>query len=216
MASVECLTELSDYCLVLPEDLSVAGAVRQTTPDHQDFDVPDEGILRLALISDTHGQAHAQAAELVRDSKPDLILHAGDIGEAHVLAPFEEIATTYCVRGNIDSGHVAPDVLSVHVRGAEGYELRILMTHIALYGVRLRRDAMELARKHRPHLLVCGHSHVPFLAQEGEMVIFNPGSVGPRRFSLPVCFGLMELGPGHTKVSHIDCESGETWRPPES
>jgi putative phosphoesterase len=143
-----------------------------------------------------------------------LILHAGDIGAASVVAPFEEIATTLCVRGNIDSGSAAPDVLSVHVTGPEGYELRILMTHIALYGPKLRRDAKRLASQHKAHLFVCGHSHVPFLSQEGETVIFNPGSIGPRRFSLPICFGLMELGPGHTKIRHIDCESGDTWLPP--
>lgn len=203
---------------VLPVALSgpdvVEGTVRPTTADHQDMPLPEEGILRLAIISDTHSSAHPGAADLVRDAKPDLILHAGDIGAEAVLAPFEDIARTLCVRGNIDSANAAPDVLSVHVRGEEGYELRILMRHIALFGPRLRRDAKQLVGEHQPHLLICGHSHVPFLAQEGDTVIFNPGSVGPRRFALPICFGLMELGPGHTKIRHIDCESGETWLPP--
>ena len=180
---------------------------------HHEFPLPEGDVLRLALISDTHSVAHESAAELIAESSPDLILHAGDIGDTKVLSAFEAIAPTMAVRGNID-GKVAPDVVRVNVLGPGGYELRILVTHIALYGPKLRRDARELARKHKAHLLVCGHSHVPFLSQEGETVIFNPGSIGPRRYPLPISFGLMELGPGHTKIRHVDCETGETWMPP--
>ena len=87
------------------------------------------------------------------------------------------------------------------------------MTHIALYGPRVRRDAKLLAHKHDAHLLVCGHSHVPFLGQEGKLIAFNPGSIGPRRPPLPITFGLLEFGPGHSRIQHIDCETGEPWLP---
>lgn len=147
---------------------------------------------------------------------PHLILHAGDIGKRAVLEPFERMAPTLAVRGNIDGRGTDPDVITVDVTDTDGYQLRILMTHIALYGPRLRKDARLLAERHKPHLLVCGHSHVPFLGEQSGLVVFNPGSIGPRRFPLPICFGSMEFGPGHSRIRHIDCETGQPWLPPMS
>ena len=159
--------------------------------EHHELPFSDEEIIRIAVISDTHSKAHPKAEAQVREARPHLILHAGDIGDRKVLENFEEIAPTYVVRGNIDDRKVAPDVVTLTLRGDDGYQLRILMTHIALYGTKLRRDAKLLASKHNPHLLVCGHSHLPFLSQEGNIVVFNPGSIGPRRFHLPICIGIL-------------------------
>lgn len=182
--------------------------------EHHEVACPSDEPIRIAVVSDTHSVAHPDAFTQVRHVKPDLILHAGDIGDLALLDELEAIAPTHAVRGNIDGRRAAPDVITIVVRDEGDYELRILMTHIALYGPKLRRDAKALARVHNPHLFICGHSHVPFLAQEGKVVIFNPGSIGPRRFSLPICFGLLEFGPGHSSLRHIDCETGETWLPP--
>ena len=181
---------------------------------HVEMQLPDDAPMRIAVISDTHSVAHPAAAERVAASAPHLILHAGDIGDDRVLAPFEAIAPTEVVRGNIDSKSQAPDVITVAISGPDDYGVRIVMTHIAMYGGWVRRDAKALARRERAHLLVCGHSHVPFLGQEGSLVVFNPGSIGPRRPPLPISFGLMEFGPGHSKIRHVDCETGETWLPP--
>jgi uncharacterized protein len=46
----------------------------------------------------------------------------------------------------------------------------------------------------RPSLVLCGHSHVPFAGQEKGLTVFNPGSIGPRRFTLPILFGVLEVG----------------------
>jgi putative phosphoesterase len=184
------------------------------TLEHHELLFAGADVIRIAVISDTHSKAHPSAASQVEASRPHFILHAGDIGNPDVLTAFESIAPTYVVRGNIDDRKIAPDVVTLTLRGEDGYQLRILMTHIALYGPRLRKDAKLLAHKHKPDLFVCGHSHVPFLAQEGSLVVFNPGSIGPRRFHLPICFGLLEFGRGHSKLRHVDCETGETWLPP--
>ncbi len=175
--------------------------------------LPPEGPIRIAVISDTHSQVHADALGHVERLSPHLILHAGDIGDTNVLRPFEEVAETIAVRGNIDAVASGPKVACVRVTGENGYEVKIVMTHIALYGPRIRRDAKVLASKHSAHLLICGHSHVPFLGQEGKLIAFNPGSIGPRRPPLPITFGLLEFGPGQSSIRHYDCETGEPWLP---
>lgn len=179
----------------------------------EEFSRPQEDTLKIAVISDTHSQAHPRALESVAALDPDLILHAGDIGELAVVEPFRKLAPTYVVRGNIDDKGVEPDVRVLDLR-CRDYHIRVLLTHIALYGPRLRKDARLLAHKHGAHLIVCGHSHVPFLGQEGKIVVFNPGSIGPKRMHLPIVFGFLELGRGSSRIEHRECESGQPWLPP--
>ena len=71
-----------------------------------------------------------------------------------------------------------------------------------------------MARARGASLVVCGHSHVPFIGRDQGLVVFNPGSIGPRRFHLPIVFGVIDLGPGGVKLRHVDCETGRTWEPP--
>ncbi|MCP4443776.1 MAG: metallophosphoesterase family protein [Myxococcales bacterium] len=180
---------------------------------HREIALPSGEPIRIAVISDTHSSAHPNAIAHVAKASPHLILHAGDIGESSVLEPFEEVAETLAVRGNIDGKDAGPDVITITLSGDDGYAIRIVMKHIALYGPRIRRDAKALAQKYDAHLLICGHSHVPFLGQEGKLIAFNPGSIGPRRHPLPITFGLLEFGPGQSSIRHIDCVTGEPWLP---
>ena len=53
-------------------------------------------------------------------------------------------------------------------------------------------------------LVVCGHSHVPLLVRDGDLVVFNPGSCGPRRVGLPITFGVIDIGPEGATLRHVD------------
>jgi hypothetical protein len=55
---------------------------------------------------------------------------------------------------------------------------------------------------------------VPFIGRDRGLSVFNPGSIGPRRFSLPIVFGLLELAAGRLSLQHVDCETGARWMPP--
>jgi hypothetical protein len=54
---------------------------------------------------------------------------------------------------------------------------------------------------------------VPFLGHDRGLLVFNAGSVGPRRFHLPIVFGVLEIVEGRMSLRHVDCETGETWMP---
>jgi predicted phosphodiesterase len=92
--------------------------------------------------------------------------------------------------------------------------LRIYLTHIAVNGPKLRADVARMARAEHASLVVCGHSHVPFIAQDRELAVFNPGSIGPRRFHLPIVFGTIAITPRGVRLAHVDCETGRPWSPP--
>lgn len=173
-----------------------------------------DGTARIVAVADTHSQPHARTIEHLTALAPDAILHAGDIGDLAVLEELAAIAPLHAVRGNIDTrAHQLPDVLSLELAGG-GRMLRVLMTHIAVYGPRIRADVAKLARADKATLIVCGHSHVPFIGGERGLTVFNPGSIGPRRFQLPIVFGTIDVTTTGVRLAHVNCETGAAWSPP--
>ncbi len=215
------------------------GTKRSPVPrkwDHRSTEVRSNasGGAVIAVISDTHGNAHPDSVRLVAETKPDAVLHGGDIGNPEVLAPFADIAPLIVVRGNIDARRQEakaatdteidagastskvdfPDSVDVKVFDRSGQPLStILLQHICLAGVKLRGDAAKNAEAHRANIVVCGHSHIPFIGRDRGRIVFNPGSIGPRRFALPIVFGLMTFCDGKLKLQHVSCETGQPWYP---
>ena len=161
----------------------------------------------MAVVADTHSAPHPSTYDLLRERRPDAILHAGDIGAAEVVTALAEIAPTHAVRGNIDAIGF-PDDLVIELDA-----VKVLLTHIAVYGPKLRAEVAARARGEDAGVVVCGHSHVPFLGRDKGLVVFNPGSVGPRRFSLPIVFGMIGLGARGMTFEHVSCETGARWLP---
>jgi putative phosphoesterase len=172
------------------------------------------GGLRLAVVADTHSHPHPEAAARIADLAVDGILHAGDIGDLSVLDDLAKIAPVIAVRGNIDSRapHL-PDAVAIHLQASGETALTLLLMHIVVYGPKIRADAARLAQQSGAKLIVCGHSHVPFIGRDRGLMVFNPGSIGPRRMHLPIVFGVLEIEGGKLSVKHIDCETGEPWLP---
>jgi putative phosphoesterase len=177
-----------------------------------------DGALTIACVADTHSQPHPATAERLAAIAPDAILHAGDIGDPAVIRQLAQIAPVHAVRGNIDTRSEFPDVMTIDIGGdGDGGappRLRILLTHIAVAGPRLRAEIARMARAERAGLVVCGHSHVPFIGRDRELAVFNPGSIGPRRFQLPIVLGTIAITPQAVRLAHVDCETGRAWSPP--
>lgn len=172
--------------------------------------------LRLAVVADTHSEPHPKSMDWIAAERPHAILHAGDIGDLAVIETLRTIAPTHPVRGNIDVHAVdLPDDLTVSIRGeAEDDPLfRIFLTHIAVYGPKIRAEVAKRARADDAAIVVCGHSHVPFIGKDQGLAVFNPGSIGPRRFHLPIVFGMIDVKGRSVTMRHIDCETGKRWLP---
>jgi putative phosphoesterase len=193
---------------------AVSSSARLTTASAS-FALRPDGCARIVAVADTHSLPHADSARRLRDLAPDAILHAGDIGDLGVLADLEKIAPVFAVRGNIDTRAPGlPDVLTVDLVRDGAMMARLLLLHIAVAGPRLRADAIKLAEEAQASLIVCGHSHVPFIAQQRGLTVFNPGSIGPRRFMLPIVFGSIDIQPTGIQLAHINVETGLPWSPP--
>ncbi len=173
-----------------------------------------EGKLRLVLVADTHGHPHPDSHAHIAAQRPDHILHAGDIGDLGVLDGLAALAPLTAIRGNIDAHAPGlPDAVTIDLRDDDGSLVTLLLFHIAVYGPKLRGDVAKLAHAEHASIVVCGHSHVPFMGRDKGLVVMNPGSIGPRRFELPIVFGVMDVSRERISMHHVSCETGARWEP---
>jgi putative phosphoesterase len=140
--------------------------------------------MKIGVLSDTHGLLRPEAIAAL--AGVDRILHAGDVGDPAILVALNAIAPTTAIRGNIDgSGPCAllPPTEYVPVVGRNLYMLHAV------------RDLDLDPTSAGVSAVIFGHSHKPLIEWRKGVLFFNPGSAGPRRFSLPISLGLLELTP---------------------
>lgn len=136
----------------------------------------------VGLISDTHGLLRVAALDALRGS--DLIVHAGDIGGPTVLSELSQIAPVRAVRGNNDRGPWAEAIPATDL-------LEIGATLLYVLHDLGELDIDPIATGCR--IVVTGHSHRPAHEIRDGVHFVNPGSAGPRRFSLPVSVGKLTV-----------------------
>ena len=139
-------------------------------------------MIRVGLISDTHGLMRPEA--LVALAGVSHIVHAGDIGAAEILAQLRTIAPVTAVRGNNDKGTWANAIAEHEVVEIGGQSIYVLHD---LKELDLDPAAAGFA------VVVTGHSHKPAIATKDDVLFVNPGSAGPRRFTLPICVAMLEI-----------------------
>ncbi|HSD52712.1 MAG TPA: metallophosphoesterase family protein [Burkholderiales bacterium] len=141
--------------------------------------------MRIGLISDTHGLMRPEALAALRGCAH--VLHAGDVGKPAVLDALQPIAPLTVVRGNNDRGAWARAIRDTEIVELGGVAI-YLIHEIALLGIDPAADRLGV--------VVSGHSHRPAIETRGGVLYVNPGSAGPRRFTLPVSVGFLEIDAG--------------------
>jgi putative phosphoesterase len=166
---------------------------------------PGSGTRRVLLLSDTHGMVDARIAALVADV--DLIVHAGDVGSAAVLAQLGANGVPVrAVRGNNDTEAkwMAADraVLSTLPKelriGLPGGELVVVHGDaVAARGRHARlRTLFPAARA-----VFYGHSHLLEVDTSTVPWVLNAGAAGrARTYGGPSCL-LLTAGPERWDVT---------------
>jgi uncharacterized protein len=146
---------------------------------------------RIGLISDTHGLLRPEALALLEGAH--YIVHGGDIGDAAILERLAAIAPLTVVRGNNDLAAWAGKIPDSAVLEVDG--VRIQATH----------DLATLRLAPGVKVVVTGHSHKPLVQERDGVLYVNPGSAGPRRFSLPISVGelLIDAGQASARILPI-------------
>ena len=147
--------------------------------------------MRLGVISDTHGLLRPEVFDAF--AEVDHILHAGDIGSLELLTELEALAPVTAVYGNTDGFDLRNRVPRVARVELDGFD--IVVTHGDQFG----SPTPEKLNAAFPEaqILVYGHTHRPLLTTVDVVVtVLNPGSAGPRRFTIPPSVGILELEAG--------------------
>lgn len=138
----------------------------------------------LGLIADTHGLLRPEVVEAFRDVS--LILHAGDVGGAAVIAGLSAIAPVHAVYGNVDPLHpLLAASLDLDLEG-----VRIHVSHGHEVG---SPTPDRLAQRYQADVIVYGHTHRALLQAVGSSLVVNPGAAGPARFHLKPSVALLTL-----------------------
>jgi putative phosphoesterase len=136
----------------------------------------------VGVISDTHGLLRPEAIKAL--DGVSLIIHAGDVGGTSVLESLKNIAPLIAVRGNTDR---------------EGWAGRLPFTEAVEIGEVLLYVLHDLDRLDLDpavsgfSAVISGHSHEPAIGYRNNVLFLNPGSAGPRRFTLPVSVALLNI-----------------------
>ncbi|HEU5268818.1 MAG TPA: metallophosphoesterase family protein [Jatrophihabitans sp.] len=159
--------------------------------------------MRIAVLSDTHAPRHWKAcpAEVARRLRGvDLILHAGDVCTAAVLAELSAFAPVRAVLGNNDGPDVAdwgaPEVLELELAG-----LPVAMLHDS--GPATGRQVRLRRRFPAARLVIFGHSHIPWNLEQDGLRSFNPGSPTDRRRQPVGTMGLLRIADGRLRSAEI-------------
>lgn len=150
----------------------------------------------VGVISDTHGLLRPEVLPALRGVAH--ILHAGDVGDAAILDALRAIAPVTAIRGNVDVSGTCSRLSETELVELGGVSIYMLHDLGAL-----DLDPMAAGIS----VVVSGHSHKPRMERRKGVLYFNPGSAGPRRFSLPVSLGLLEIAQGRLESRLIELQA---------
>jgi uncharacterized protein len=139
----------------------------------------------IGVISDTHGLLRPEALAALRGVEH--ILHAGDVGDIAILDALREVAPVTAIRGNVDGTGACAKLPATDV--VELGDRLFYLVH-SVHDLDINPVVAGVA------MVVSGHSHRASVEVRDGVIYFNPGSAGPRRFSLPVTVGFVTVEDG--------------------
>lgn len=149
----------------------------------------------IGIVSDTHGLLRQDVVASLRGAS--VIFHAGDVGSPQVLDSLREIAPVFAIRGNVDTGEWAAALPDQRVETVA--ERRFQLVH-------------NIAQRHSEagavDWVIYGHSHKPTLTRATDENFLNPGSCGPRRFTLPVSWARLWIDETPWRVEFLRLRDG--------
>ncbi len=154
--------------------------------------------MKIGIISDTHGLLRPEVVDHLQGV--EYIIHAGDILDKSIVASLEKIAPVYAVRGNCDAGldtAIFPRTELIEIDKATMYLIHDI------------NDLDITPQSAGVNVVVSGHTHRPAFLDKDGILYINPGSCGPRRFSLPISMAVMQLNHTSCQVHFHNLEKPE-------
>ena len=159
--------------------------------------------MKVLVVSDTHlgpdSMDRMPAEVWALADEADIVLHAGDVVHAAVLAALGERAPVHAVLGNNDHalhGRL-PEVIELDLAG-----VRVGMVHDS--GATSGRSARMRRRFPDAAVAVFGHSHDPLVERAADgLLLVNPGSPTQRRRQPVHTVAWLELVDGEVQRAEV-------------
>ncbi len=149
------------------------------------------------VIADTHIPRRAKALPetlIPHLERADLILHAGDLMDPAIPDELAAHAPVRAVRGNLDPPEAElPETLEFEFGGVK-------MAVIHDSGRKRGRWNRMKRRFPEARVVVFGHSHIPWLEDEGGLLLLNPGSPTDKRRQPEHTFALLRAEEGEVRA----------------
>ena len=149
--------------------------------------------MKILIVSDTHGRHRNLEEVLDREGPIDMLVHLGDVegGEDYICALTD--CETHIIAGN-------NDFFSDLSREQEFFigKYRVFITHGHSYYVSMgTKELKKEARRRGVDIVMYGHTHRPYLDQQTDITVLNPGSLSyPRQEGRKGSYMIMELSEG--------------------
>lgn len=154
------------------------------------------GTTRVGVVSDTHGLLRPEVVELLEGV--EYILHAGDVGDINILHRLAIVAPVTAIRGNVDVKGPCADLSATDLIEISGKSIYMLHN---LFDLDIKPEAAGI------RVVVSGHTHKPYADEKNGVLYLNPGSIGPRRFRLPVSFAILHLSEDDVRVEFVNLDA---------
>ena len=155
------------------------------------------GLIRIAVLSDTHGLLRREVVAEIQDCSS--ILHAGDIIRESDLDELSLYGSLYAVFGNNDVFLPWACRLKGILRFSIG-GVRFLMTHERR---NVPRDLADV------DAVIFGHTHRYSEEQADGRLWLNPGSCGHSRFGEPLTLAKVDIQQSRiVRVQRVDLKGG--------
>lgn len=149
--------------------------------------------LRVGLLSDTHGLLRPEARAFLIGA--DYIVHGGDVGGAGILDELAAVAPLIAVRGNNDKGTWAARLRETEL---------IRIGNVFVYVIHNLEELDIDPGAAGVSVVVSGHSHKPEIEERDGVLYVNPGSCGPRRFTLPISVGEIRVSGNSVEARTVE------------
>ena len=153
------------------------------------------GVIRVGLISDTHGLLRLDVHRAL--AGVSLILHAGDVCGDEILDELALIAPVQAVFGNCDD---PADPRLVERLDLEIGGVRVHVSHGHELG---RPGGGAIAAAYDADVCVYGHTHRQLIERVGDRLMINPGAAGPRRFDVEPSVAMLTIRDGRADAELV-------------
>lgn len=147
--------------------------------------------MRILIVSDTHRKDDLYL-DLVKQLQPiDHVIHCGDTEGSEALIRKAVICPVDIVKGNNDFFCDLPKEIETEIGN-----YKVWITHGNNYFVTVNSEWIkEEARSRNVDIVMYGHTHMPVVQKDGDLIVVNPGSLTyPRQEGRKCTYIIMEIG----------------------